>query len=89
MLRYINQHWHRPVLLREYSRKIHEEEAPFESYLEFLGSKKNLKTSLSQVRKMYRVYALLTNARTCFYEIKTSQFFNIDPRTLEEYVMLG
>ena len=34
---------------------------------------------------MYRVCALLTNARTCLYKTQTSEFFNIDPPTLEEY----
>ena len=53
-------------------------------YFGFLDCKKNLKTSLSPVGKMYRVYALRTNARTCFYETKTSEFFNIDATTLEE-----
>ena len=51
----------------------------------FLDFKKNLKIGLSPVGKMYRVCALLTNARTCLYKAQTSEFFNFDLPTLEEY----
>ena len=54
-------------------------------YFAFLDFKKNLKIGLSPVWKMYRVCALLNNARTCLYKTKTSEFFNIDSPTLEEY----
>ena len=54
-------------------------------YFAFLDFKKNLKIGLSPVGKMYRVCALLTNARTCLHKTQTSEFFNIDLPTLEEY----
>ena len=50
----------------------------------FLDFKNNLETIS---RKMYRVYALLTNARTFLYKTQTSEFFNIGSPTLEEYFM--
>ena len=48
-------------------------------YFACLDFKKILKICLSPV--------LLTNARTFLYKIQTSEFFNIDPPTLEEYFM--
>ena len=54
-------------------------------YFQFLDLKKNLKIGLTPVGKMYRVFALLINARTCFYKTLNSEFFNIDPPPLEEY----
>ena len=47
--------------------------------------KKNLKTNLSTVGKMYLTCALLTNAKTCLYGNMTSQFFQMNPPILEEY----
>ena len=54
-------------------------------YFAFRDFKKNLKVGLSPVGKMHRVCTLLTNARTFLYKTQTSEFFNIDPPTLEEY----
>ena len=51
----------------------------------FLDFKKNLKIGLSQIGKMYIVSALLRNALTCLYGNTTSQYFDLDPPTLEEY----
>jgi hypothetical protein len=51
----------------------------------FLDYKKNLKIGLSSVGKMYLVCALLRNAITCLYGNQTSEFFNLEPPTLEEY----
>ena len=48
-------------------------------YFAFLDFKKNLKIGLSPVG----LCVVLTNART--FLCKTSEFFNIDPPTLEEY----
>ena len=53
--------------------------------LKFLDYKKNLKIGLSSVRKMYIVCALLRNAITCLYGNQTSEFFDLEPPTLEEY----
>ena len=51
----------------------------------FLDFKKNLKIGLSQIGKMYIVFALLRNALTCLYGNTTSQYFDLDPPTLQEY----
>ena len=51
----------------------------------FLDYKKNLKIGLSSVGKMYVVSALLRNAITCLYGNETSDYFGIEPPTLEQY----
>ena len=51
----------------------------------FIDFKKNLKINLSALGKMYLTCALLTNAKTCLYGNMTSQFFQMNPPTLEEY----
>ena len=51
----------------------------------FLDYKKNLKVGLSSVGKMYIACALLRNAVTCLYGNQTSEFFDLEPPTLEEY----
>ena len=51
----------------------------------FLDFKKNLKIGLSSVGKMYAVCALLRNAITCLYGNNTSDYFGIEPPTLEQY----
>ena len=48
-------------------------------------SKKNLKIGLSQVGKMYIVCAILQNVLTCLYGNSTSQFFYLDPPSVEDY----
>ena len=55
------------------------------NYFKFMDFKKNLKIGLSQVGKMYVVSAVLRNALTCLYGNETSQFFELDPPTLQEY----
>ena len=56
-------------------------------YFAFLDFKKYL-TALSSVGKMYRVFTLMTNARTCLYNTQTSEFFSIDTSALEDYLRL-
>ena len=51
----------------------------------FLDYKKNLKIGLSSLGKMYIACALLRNAVTCLYGNQTSEFFDLEPPTLEEY----
>ena len=51
----------------------------------FSDFKKNQKIDLSNVSKMYRVRALLTNARTSLYINNCTNYFDLDPPTLEEY----
>jgi len=51
----------------------------------FLDFKENLKIGMSSVGKMYLVCALLNNAITCLYGNKTSEFFGLDPPSLQYY----
>ena len=53
------------------------------NYFKFVDFKKNLKIRLSSVGKMYLVCALLHNARTCLYGNLTSEFFGLEPPTLQ------
>ena len=55
------------------------------NYFFFLDYKKNLKIELIAVGEKYCVSTLLTNAHTCLYESITSDFFDIQLSTLEEY----
>ena len=54
-------------------------------YFKFLDFKKNLKIGLSSVGKMYVVCALLRNVLTCLYGNQTSEFFELDPPSLQDY----
>lgn len=51
----------------------------------FLDFKNNLKIGLSAVGKMYVVCAVIRNALTCLYGNQTSDYFGIDPPTIQEY----
>ena len=55
------------------------------NYFKFLDFKRNLKISLSAVGKMYIVCAILRNALTCMYTNSTSEYFALDPPTIEDY----
>ena len=55
------------------------------NYFKFLDFKKNLKISLSAVGKMYIVCAIMRNALTCMYGNSTSEFFSLDPPSLNDY----
>ena len=55
------------------------------NYFKFVDFKKTQKISLSAVGKMYIVCAILRNAMTCLYGNYTSDFFDIDPPSLQEY----
>lgn len=55
------------------------------NYFKFVDCKKTQKTSLSAVGKMYIVCAILRNAMTCLYGNFTSDFFDIDLPTLQDY----
>lgn len=54
----------------------------------FLDFKKNQKIHLQEVGKMYKVGVLLTNCHTCLYGSQGSNYFNILPPTLEQYLNL-
>ena len=56
------------------------------NYFKFLDFKKNLKLGLSAVGKMYLVCGLLHNVRSCLHRNITSNFFNVEPPSLEEYL---
>ena len=55
------------------------------NYFKFLDFKKNQTVQLSAVGKMYLVCGLLRNARVCLYGSLTSQYFEVEPPSLEEY----
>ena len=55
------------------------------NYFKFLDFKKNLKISLSAVGKMYIVCAIFRNALTCMYGNPTSEYFALDPPTIQDY----
>jgi hypothetical protein len=55
------------------------------NYFKFLDFKKNLKISLSAVGKMYIVCAIFRNALTCMYGNLTSEYFALDPPTIQDY----
>ena len=54
-------------------------------YFKFLDYKKNFKIGMSSVGKIYVVCAILRNALTCLYGNQTSEHFQLEPPTLEEY----
>lgn len=79
-------------LMREYNRSMSQLRISVEwlfgdiaNSFKFTDYKKNLKIGLSSVGKMYVVCALLRNAITCLYGNQTSDYFDLDPPTLEEY----
>lgn len=43
--------------------------------------------SRQRVARMYKVATLLANCRTCLYGNQVSHFFNVEPPTLEEYLV--
>ena len=55
------------------------------TYFKFVDFKTQLKVGLSSIGKIYLVCGLLQNARTCLYGNKVSEYFEMDPITLEEY----
>ena len=55
-------------------------------YFKFIDYKKNLKLGMSAVAKQYIVSALFRNILTCLYGNTTSEFFQIEPPTLTEYL---
>lgn len=55
------------------------------NYFKFIDFKNQMKIGLSAIGKFYLISALLENARTCLYGNKVSEFFELDPPTLQEY----
>lgn len=58
------------------------------SYFAFLDFKKNLKIGLSPIGTVYSVCGLLRNAITCFYGSITSDYFDLQPPTIQEYFQI-
>ena len=52
----------------------------------FLDFKKNLKLHLQPLGKLYKVAVILMNCRCCLYGNQTSQFFGINPPTIDGYL---
>ena len=57
------------------------------NYFKFLDFTKNLKIGFNAVGKMYVTCALMQNARSILYGSATSEYFGLNPPTLEEYFM--
>ena len=55
------------------------------NYFKFLDFTKNLRIGLSQVGKMYIVCAILRNALTCLYSNTATEYFGVDPPSLQDY----
>ena len=55
------------------------------NYFKFLDFKKNLKIGMSSIGKLYLVSALLQNATTCLYGNNISEFFDLQPPSLQYY----
>ena len=55
------------------------------TYFQFIDFKKNLKIGMSAVGKQYIVCVLLRYALTCLYGNTTSEYFQLDPPTIESY----
>lgn len=55
------------------------------NYFRFIDFKKNLRIGMSAVGKQYIICALMRNALTCLYGNNTSQFFGVDPPSVEAY----
>ena len=53
----------------------------------FLDFKKNLKLGLSAIGKHYVVAALFRNILTCLYGNTASTFFQLDPPTVQDYLV--
>lgn len=56
------------------------------NFFKFIDFKKYLKIGLSSTGKIYIVCAVLQNALTCMYGNPTSDFFDLHPTTLQEYL---
>jgi hypothetical protein len=57
------------------------------SLFSFLDFKKNNKLYLQPIGKYYIVGAILTNCHSCLYGNETGGFFELDPTTLDEYLI--
>ena len=56
------------------------------NYFALIDMKKQQKVNLSAIGKIYIVSALLQNAHTCSYGNIVSNFFELSPPTLEQYI---
>lgn len=53
----------------------------------FVDYKKNQRLYLQPVGKHFKIAVLLTNIHTCIYGNQVSTMFNLDPPTLEQYLI--
>ena len=56
------------------------------NYFEFIDFKKNLNIGMSAVGKQHIVCALLSNILTCLYGNITSDYFQLEPPTVQDYL---
>ena len=55
------------------------------NYYKFVDLKKQLKIGMSPVGKIFLVCGILQNAYTCLYGNLVSDYFNLDPPSLQDY----
>lgn len=55
------------------------------NYFKFIDFSKMLKIGLSAVGKQFLVCGLLQNAHTCLYSNVVSEYFDMQPPSLEDY----
>ena len=55
-------------------------------YFGFMRDKYNLRTGVSPVGLYYSVACIMTNCHNIFYPNQTSQYFDIAPGTIDEYI---
>ncbi|GFO31027.1 hypothetical protein PoB_005753200 [Plakobranchus ocellatus] len=56
------------------------------NFFAFVDFKTNLKLYLQPVGKIFLVATILANCHTCLYSSQTSEYFNLPPPSLEEYL---
>ena len=54
-------------------------------YFKFVDLKQQIEIRLSPIGKIYIVCALLQNCLACFYRNIVSEYFKVNPPTLENY----
>ena len=55
------------------------------THSKFVASASPMKIQFSPVSQYYHIAVLLVNAHTCIYGCQHSQYFRVEPPTLEEY----
>ena len=77
---------------REFNKRMSKVRIEFEwlfgdikNFFKFIDLKKQLKIGLSAVGKYYLVCGILHNSRACLYGNMSSEYFGLEPPTIQEY----